>query len=105
MAGALVFLILFRLAGLQGLVEFDAVMAWSLKAKILHLYSGTEMVQWFSNPRLAHAHLDYPTLVPSLHSATYDSIGHVDEFVTKFWPTWMLLFLHRRPGLVEPWRE
>jgi hypothetical protein len=50
-------------------------------------------VQWFSNPRLAHAHLDYPTLVPSLHSATYDSLGHVDEFVTKFWPTWTLFFL------------
>ena len=68
-------------------------MAWLLKAKIMHLYSGRELVQWFSNPRLAHAHLDYPTLVPSLHAATYDSIGHVDEFVTKFWPTWMLLFL------------
>jgi hypothetical protein len=92
-AGLLVFLILFRLAGLQGLVEFDAIAAWSLKAKIMHLYSGTELVQWFSNPRLAHAHLDYPTLVPSLHAATYDSIGHVDEFVTKFWPTWMLLLL------------
>jgi hypothetical protein len=92
-AGLLVFLILFRLAGVQGLVEFDAVMAWSLKAKILHLYSGNDLVQWFSNPRLAHAHLDYPTLMPSLHAATYDSLGHVDEFVTKFWPTWMLLFL------------
>ncbi len=92
-AGLLVFLILFRLAGLQGLVEFDAVAAWSLKAKIMHLYSGRELVQWFSNPRLAYAHFDYPTLVPSLHAATYDSIGHVDEFVTKFWPTWMLLFL------------
>ena len=92
-AGLLVFLILFRLAGLQGLVEFDAVAAWSLKAKIMHLYNGTELVQWFSNPRLAHAHLDYPTLVPSLHAATYDSIGHVNEFVTKFWPTWMMLFL------------
>ncbi len=91
--GLFVFLILFRLAGLQGLVEFDAIAAWSLKAKIMHLYNGTELVQWFSNPRLAHAHLDYPTLVPSLHSATYDSIGHVDEFVTKFWPAWMLLFL------------
>jgi hypothetical protein len=92
-AGLFVFLILFRLAGLQGLVEFDAVAAWSLKAKIMHLYNGRELVQWFSNPRLAHAHLDYPTLVPSLHAATYDSIGHVDEFVTKFWPAWMLLFL------------
>jgi hypothetical protein len=92
-AGSLVFLVLFRLAGLQGLTEQDAVMAWSLKAKIIHLYTGSEIVQWFSNPRLAHAHLDYPTLVPSLHAATYDSLGHVDEFVTKFWPIWMLLFL------------
>ena len=92
-AGLLVFLILFRLAGLQGIVEYDSVMAWMLKAKIIHLYTGNEIVQWFSNPRLAHAHLDYPTLVPSLHAATFDSLGHVDEFVTKFWPTWMLLFL------------
>ena len=90
--GSLVFLILFRLAGLQEFVDGDA-MRWMLKAKIIHLYTGSEIVQWFSNPRLAHAHLDYPTLVPSLHSATYDSLGHVDEFVTKFWSTWMLLFL------------
>ncbi|MGA2786864.1 MAG: hypothetical protein ABSF60_05005 [Verrucomicrobiota bacterium] len=93
MTGSLVFLILFRLAGLQGLSEYDAVMAWMLKAKIIHLYTGREIVQWFSNPRLAHAHLDYPTLVPSLHAATFDSLGHVDEFVTRFWPAWMLLFL------------
>ena len=92
-AGLLVFLILFRLAGLQGIVDYDSVMAWLLKAKIIHLYTGSEMVQWFSNPRLAHTHLDYPTLVPSLHAATFDSLGHVDEFVTKFWPTWILLFL------------
>src|ERR1700743_229188 len=51
------------------------------------------MIHWFSNPGLAHAHLDYPTLVPSLHAATYDSLGHVDDFVTKFWPVWMLFFL------------
>lgn len=70
-AGSLVFLVLFRFAGLQGLTEQDAVMAWSLKAKIIHLYTGSEIVQWFSNPRLAHAHLDYPTLVPLLHAATY----------------------------------
>jgi hypothetical protein len=89
----LVFLILFRLAGLQGLIEFDAVMSWALKAKLLHLFTGSELVRWFSTARLAHAHLDYPTLVPCLHAATYDSLGHVNEFVTKFWPSWMLLFL------------
>ena len=90
--GSLVFLILFRLAGLQGLVDGDA-MRWMLKAKIMYLCTGNELVQWFSNPRLAHAHLDYPTLVPSLHAAMYDSLGHMDEFITKFWPAWMLLFL------------
>ena len=90
---AVVFLILFRLAALQGIVEFDAVAAWLLKAKILFFSTGHELVGWFSNPRLAYAHMDYPTLVPALHAATYDSIGHVDEFVTKFWPTWMLFFL------------
>ena len=90
---SLVFLILFRLAGLQGVVDPDAIVGWLLKAKMMHLYAGKEMLQWFSNPRLADAHLDYPTLVPSLHAITYDSIGHVNEFVTKFWPTWMLLLL------------
>jgi hypothetical protein len=58
-AGLLVFLILFRLAGLQGLVDPDA-MRWMLKAKILHLYTGSEIVKWFSNPALSFAHLDYP---------------------------------------------
>jgi hypothetical protein len=92
-AGALVFLVLFRLAGLQGVTEFDAITGWMLKAKIIHLYAGNEIVQWFSNPRLAQAHLDYPTLMPSLHAATYDSLGHIDDLVTKFWPVWMLFFL------------
>lgn len=93
MVGMLVFLLVFRLAMLRGLSEYDSVTGWMLKAKILHLYTGSEIVQWFSNPRLAHAHLDYPVLVPSLHAATFDSLGHVDEFVTKFWPAWMLLLL------------
>ena len=69
-AGLLVFLVLFRLAGLQDITEFDAVAGWSFKAKIMHHCTGTEIVGWFSNPRLAYAHLDYPTLVPSLHAAT-----------------------------------
>jgi hypothetical protein len=91
--GLAVFLILFRLACLQGIIEFDAVAAWLLKAKILHLYAGSDVLARFSDPRLAYAHLDYPTLVPSLHAATFDSIGHANEFITKFWPAWMLLFL------------
>jgi len=91
--GGFLFLLIFRLAGLEGLAEYDAVAGWALKAKLIHLYAGNELVGWFSNPRLAHAHLDYPTLVPSLYAAGYDSIGHVNEFTIKFWPAWMLLLL------------
>jgi hypothetical protein len=89
----LVFFLIFSCAGLLGLVESDAVAAWMLKAKIFHLSTGSHIIHWFSQPRLAHAHMDYPTLVPALHATTFDSLGHVDEYVTKFWPAWMLLLL------------
>ncbi len=92
MVAILIFAILFRLAGLAGLTDPDSL-RWMLKAKILYLSAGSEMIRCFSNPAWSFAHLDYPTLVPSLHAATYDSVGHVDEFVTKFWPVWMLFFL------------
>jgi hypothetical protein len=93
MLGAVMFLLVFAAAGVLGLVESDAVAAWMLKAKLQYLYTGKELVAWFSEPRLMHAHLDYPPLMPSLHAATFDSIGRVDEYVTKFWPAWMLLLL------------
>jgi hypothetical protein len=89
----LAFFLIFRLAVLEGIVEFDAVAAWALKAKMIHSSTGSEIVRWFSNPRLVHAHLDYPTLIPSLYAATYDTLGHVNEFAIKFWPTWMLLLM------------
>lgn len=91
----LFFLILlnFIAAGIFGLVESDAVGAWVLKAKILHLNTGNDLIRWFSEPRLSHAHFDYPTLVPALHAATFDSIGAANEYVTKFWPAWMQLLL------------
>ena len=83
----------FRLAGLAGLQEFDAVANWAFKAKILHCCTGDEMWTWFRNPALAYAHMDYPLLVPLLHALTYGALGHVNEFVTKFWNQWMLLLL------------
>jgi hypothetical protein len=83
----------FRLAGVLGLQEFDAVAIWAFKAKILHLYAGREMWTWFGNPGLAYAHMDYPLLVPLLHALTYGGLGHVNDFVIKFWNQWMLLLL------------
>jgi len=83
----------FRLAGLLGLQEFDAVANWAFKAKLLHYSAGKEMWAWFQNPALAYAHLDYPLLVPLLHALTYGALGHVNDFVIKFWNQWMLLLL------------
>jgi hypothetical protein len=84
---------LFRLAGTEGLLEFDAVAFWAFKAKILHYCAGPELMAWFKNRTLAYAHMDYPLLATLLHSFTYGVLGHVNEFVTKFWNQWMLLFL------------
>jgi len=85
----ILFVALLWLAAVGGLTEFDAVAGWMLKAKIIYLFHGHEIVSWFSEPRLAHAHLDYPVLVPALHAFTYGVLGEVNEFVTKFWPVWM----------------
>jgi len=89
----ILFAALLWLAAVEGLTEFDAVAGWALKAKIIYLFHGHEIVRWFSEPRLAHAHLDYPVLVPVLHAFTYGVLGGVDEFVTKFWPVWMVAAL------------
>ena len=84
---------LFRLAGTEGLLEFDAVAFWALKGKIFYYCAGPELWGWFQNPTLAYAHMDYPLTAPLLHTLTYGVIGHVNEFVTKFWNVWMLLLL------------
>ena len=90
---AVFFVLLFRLAGVTGLVEFDAIAFWMLKAKMFHLYTGPEIIRWFSEPRFDYAHMDYPILMPALHATTWDTLGHVDDFVSKFWLVWMLFGL------------
>jgi hypothetical protein len=83
----------FRLAGLIGLQDFDSVAIWAFKAKILHYCAGKELWTSFRNPALAYTHWNYPLLVPLLHALTYGALGHVNEFVSKFWNQWMLLLL------------
>ena len=90
---ALMLWCLFRLAGTEGLLEFDAVAFWALKGKIFYHCAGAELWTWFKNPTLGYAHLDYPLTAPMLHAFTYGVLGHVNEFVTKFWNQWMLLLL------------
>ncbi len=84
---------LFRLAGLEGIQEFDAAAFWVFKAKLLFYCTGAETRAWLTNPAFTYAHLDYPLLVPLLYSFTYGALGHVNEFVIKFWNQWMLLLL------------
>jgi len=84
---------LFRLAGTEGLLEFDAVAFWAFKAKIFYYCAGSGLWTWLENPAFAYAHLDYPLLATLLHTLTYGVLGHVNEFVTKFWNQWMLVLL------------
>ncbi|HMP82059.1 MAG TPA: hypothetical protein PKA41_05055 [Verrucomicrobiota bacterium] len=101
--------LLFRLSGLEGLLEFDAIAFWAFKGKLFHELAGNELWTWLKNPALGYAHLDYPLTASLLHSFTYGALGHVNEFVTKFWNQWMLVLLaasvlgaSRFPGR-RPW--
>ena len=89
----LMFWCLFRLAGLEGLQEFDAVAFWMLQAKIMYYTAGKEIWTLANNPAFTYAHFDYPKTVPLLYSFTYGVLGHVNEFVIKFWNQWMLFCL------------
>ncbi|OVE76349.1 hypothetical protein BVX97_01325 [bacterium E08(2017)] len=89
-----VFYYLFSLAaGLESILEFDAVGAWALKAKMLFYGTGSQIIEWFSSPRYAHAHLEYPLMVPTLHAMTFGAVGNANDFMLKYWPVWMLLCL------------
>lgn len=88
---AALFAMLFLLNAHQGVMEFDAVASWLLKAKMIHCSTGGELIDWFSTDRLWYAHLDYPPLLPTLYAVTWGMLGQVNEFVLKLWPVSMLL--------------
>ena len=89
----LMLLCLFRLSGLEGLQDFDAIAFWEFKAKLLYNTAGREIWKWTCNPALGYAHLDYPLTVPLLYSFTFGALGHINEFVIKLWNQWMIFFL------------
>jgi len=68
---ALFVVLLFRLASLQGLQEFDAVSSWMMKAKVMHLCTSDELLNWFSASSFSNANVEWPTLVSALHAATW----------------------------------
>jgi hypothetical protein len=82
-----------RLSTLEGTLEFDANAFWVIKAKILYLEQGKNLVNVLHQSNLGYAHLDYPMLVPCLYTLGYGAVGGVDEFVNKVWPFWMVVAL------------
>ena len=82
-----------RLSTLEGTLEFDANAFWVLKAKILYLEQGKNLLNVLHQSSLGYAHLDYPMLVPCLYTFGYGAVGGVDEFVNKVWPFWMVVAL------------
>lgn len=82
-----------RLSTLEGTLEFDAVVFWVFKAKILYLEQGQNLIRVLRDVNLGYAHMDYPMLVPCLYTLGYGLAGCVDEFVNKVWPFWMVVAL------------
>lgn len=82
-----------RLSTLEGTLEFDANAFWVFKSKILFLEQGKNLIDVLRQSDLGYAHMDYPLLVPCLYTFGYGAVGHVDEFVNKVWPFWMVVAL------------
>jgi len=89
----MMFWCLFRLAGLDGMQEFDAVATWEFKSKLLYYTAGKEIWSWASNPAFAYTVPNYPLAVSLLYAFQWGVLGHINEFVIKFWNQWMLLLL------------
>ena len=87
------FRVIGQLSVVEGTLEFDAVAFWVLKAKILYLAQGRDFIDCIHQSNLSYAHWDYPLLVPGLYTLGYGLMGHVDEFVNKVWPLWMVVAL------------
>jgi hypothetical protein len=90
---AVVFWQLFRLAGLEGMSEYDAIAHWEFKGKLLYYTSGNEIWKWTSNPAYGYAILNNPLTVSLLYTFQWGVLGHINEFVIKLWNQWMLLLL------------
>ena len=89
----IMFWCLFRLAGLDGMQEFDAVATWEFKSKLLYYTAGKGIWSWASNPAFAYTVPNYPLTVSLLYAFQWGLLGHINEFVIKFWNQWMLLLL------------
>jgi len=82
-----------RLSTLEGTLDFDSNAFWVLKAKILYLEQGKNLLNVLHQSSLGYAQMDYPMLVPCLYTLGYGAVGGVDEFVNKVWPFWMVVAL------------
>ncbi|HSY43721.1 MAG TPA: hypothetical protein VK811_07400 [Candidatus Acidoferrum sp.] len=85
--------VLGQLSTLEGTLEFDANVFWTLKAKILYLVQGKAFINTLHQTNLGYSHMDYPWLVPGIYALDYGVVGGVDEFVNKVWPFWMMVCL------------
>jgi hypothetical protein len=95
-----------RLSTLEGTLEFDANAFWVFKSKILFLDQGKNLIDILHQGDLGYAHMDYPMLVPCLYLLDYGAVGHVDEFVNKVWPLWMIIALCSAVlSLARVWRN
>lgn len=80
-----------RLSVLDGTQEFDASAFWLLKARMLYLDQGKNLIALTHTANLSYAHMDYPLLVPALYALNYGAIGGINEYVVKVWPFWMVI--------------
>jgi hypothetical protein len=53
-------------------MNWDSVVIWSMKARVMHYFPLTPRPWYFDDIRFTYSHLDYPLLAPMITSGAYD---------------------------------
>lgn len=63
--------------------DWDALMIWGLKAKVLYGSALTPRPAYFTDLRYNFSHLDYPLLLPMLLAGAYGAVNSVQEQLAR----------------------
>jgi hypothetical protein len=65
------------------LLEWDSIVIWGFKAKVLYYSALTPRPWYFTDLRYNYSHLDYPLLMPMMFAGAYGMMHQLNEYLAR----------------------
>jgi hypothetical protein len=65
------------------LLEWDSIVIWGFKAKVLYYSALTPRPWYFTDLRYNYSHLDYPLLMPMMFAGAYGMMHQLNEYLGR----------------------